>query len=85
MDQRSQTYREKCTCCAWDLNPGISVTRFGNLFDFGQLFNAFGNNSPPNAPFRIFDMCVHVRKKQIIVKSMQKTFNENSARQQIFL
>ena len=31
------------------LNPpvfkfGISVTRLGNLLDFGQFFNAFGNN-----------------------------------------
>ena len=23
---------------------GISVTRLGNLLDFGQLFKAFGNN-----------------------------------------
>ena len=23
---------------------GSSVTRLGNLFDFGQLFKAFGNN-----------------------------------------
>ena len=27
-----------------DLSGATSVTRFGDLLDFGQLFKAFGNN-----------------------------------------
>ena len=39
LGRREKNYGEEARC-EW----GCSMTRLGNLLDFGQLFKAFGNN-----------------------------------------
>ena len=38
------THSIEFVSCCWQKWAGISVTRLGNLLDFGQLFKALGNN-----------------------------------------
>ena len=63
----------------WDLpctyiDVGSSVTRFGDLLHFGQLFKAFGNNYFAWIAYILSDFCKGVEIFHFLVKSFLCNF-----------
>ena len=60
------------------LNTTTSVTRLGNLLDFGQIFQAFGNNHFPKSPTFLGKFCRGAKifnfSSEIIFGELLQTF-----------
>ena len=60
------------------MNYSISVTRLGDLLDFGQLFKAFGNNLICPNPTFLGNLCKGVKifyfSSEIIFGQLKSTF-----------
>ena len=60
-------------------NVGSSVTRLGNLLDFGTLFKAFANNYLPKTPTFFSNFCKGAKSLIFLVKSFWGNFYRHLA------
>ena len=71
------TTKQKFILLQWVMT---SVTRLGNLLDFGQLFKAFGNNYLPKSPTFLGNFCKGVKiypfSSEIIFGKLLQTFGD---------
>ena len=72
---KAHSHNVRLTCAgAADVCVATSVTRLGDLFDFGQVFKAFGNNQFIQISHILRQFCTGVKIIIFLVKSFLDNF-----------